>query len=201
MPHEPDWRQRKAPVHARAGDCLILGKALGLGLYRAAHDTGELLAHDRTLLANDRSQGDDSACILACLNGVHAMVPVGAQGFLGALWSICQAAGLRASLQLDHMPVLPSAMALAERGLAETGWHWARRDADHCWLAPSGQTLARAWQGVLSVPDDSGSLLVSCDQEAVTEVLSLFLQQDFNHAAVIGQLKKPGRYGSCIVFH
>lgn len=201
MPHESDWRQRKAPVHARPGDCLILGKALGLGLYRAAHAAGELSSHDHTLLLNDRPQEDESARLLACLSGVHAMVALGGQGFLGTLWSVCQAAGLRASLQLDHMPVLPSALALAEGGVAAAEWRWAKQDAGHCWLAPAGEPLGRGWQGTLSIPENSGSLLVSCAPETVTEVLSLFLQQDFNHAAVIGQLKKPGRHGQNIVFH
>lgn len=200
MPLDLAWAEQKPLANAQVGDCLILGKALGLGLYRSAYVERKLLSHDQTLLHEDRAQGADSARLLACLDGVHAILPLDGRGFLGAIWSCCQQSGLRASLRLDHIPLLPSALALAESGVAAADWHWPE-NASHCWYAPKGQPLPRCWQGVLSAPEAGGGLLVSCTPDALTEVLSLFLQQDFNHAAVIGTLKPKSRHRQQIVLH
>jgi len=200
-PIDPRWLVRKAPADAREGDCLILGKPLGFPLYRAAQAAGILMPHDLARLQQDQAQGEDSARLLACLDGVHVLLPVENTSFVDALWSLCQASHLRASLQLDHLPVLPSALTFAEAGLAEPEWRWAGHDSKHCWLAPKGAPLPRAWQGVLSMREHGAGLLVSCSPEAVTEVLSLFLQQDFNHAAVIGTLKQRSRHRRQLVLH
>jgi selenide,water dikinase len=41
---------------------------------------------------------------------------------------------------------------------------------------------------LLTDPQTSGGLLVSCSPETVTEVLSIFLQQGFSHVSVIGEV-------------
>jgi selenide,water dikinase len=45
-----------------------------------------------------------------------------------------------------------------------------------------------AERALLTDPQTSGGLLVSCAPDAVTEVLAIFLQQGFAHAAVIGDI-------------
>ena len=58
-------------------------------------------------------------------------------------------------------------------------------------LAP---TLEAAAKTLLTDPQTSGGLLVSCSPDTVTEVLSLFLQQGFAHVSVIGEISEgvPG---------
>jgi selenide,water dikinase len=41
---------------------------------------------------------------------------------------------------------------------------------------------------LLTDPQTSGGLLVSCTPDTVTEVLSVFLQQGFSHVSVIGEV-------------
>ena len=43
-------------------------------------------------------------------------------------------------------------------------------------------------RALLTDPQTSGGLLVSCTPDTVTEVLSLFLQQGFTHVSVIGEM-------------
>ena len=43
-------------------------------------------------------------------------------------------------------------------------------------------------RAVLTDPQTSGGLLVSCSPDTVTEVLSIFLQQGFSHVSVIGEV-------------
>ena len=49
-------------------------------------------------------------------------------------------------------------------------------------------------RALLTDPQTSGGLLISCAPEVVTQVLAVFLQQSFDHAAVIGEIVegKPG---------
>lgn len=41
---------------------------------------------------------------------------------------------------------------------------------------------------LLTDPQTSGGLLVSCDPSAVEDVLALFRREGFDHAAVIGEM-------------
>ena len=43
-------------------------------------------------------------------------------------------------------------------------------------------------KALLTDPQTSGGLLVSCDPSAVTEVLALFAREGFAEAAVIGEM-------------
>jgi selenide,water dikinase len=54
--------------------------------------------------------------------------------------------------------------------------------------------LNPAAKALLTDPQTSGGLLVSCAPDAVTEVLSIFLQQGFTHVSVIGEVRagEPG---------
>ena len=52
-------------------------------------------------------------------------------------------------------------------------------------------SLDEAGKALLTDPQTSGGLLVACDPQVTTEVLSIFLQQGFDHAVVIGEVE-PG---------
>ena len=45
-------------------------------------------------------------------------------------------------------------------------------------------------RALLTDPQTSGGLLISCAPEIATDVLSVFLQQGFNYASVIGEMVK-----------
>jgi selenide,water dikinase len=52
-------------------------------------------------------------------------------------------------------------------------------------LAPS---ITPAQHSLLTDPQTSGGLLVSCDEGSVEEVLALFRREGFGEAAVIGRM-------------
>ena len=49
--------------------------------------------------------------------------------------------------------------------------------------------ISPAQQALLTDPQTSGGLLVSCDPSAVDEVLALFQREGFGEAAVIGRME------------
>jgi selenide,water dikinase len=181
-----DPRHLKRNSGARPGDQLILGKPLGVGVYSAALKREQLHPADYAAMVETTTRLNTPGQLLACLDGVHALTDVTGFGLLGHLLEIARGSGLRARLDLTDIPLLPRAREFAAAGLVTgaSGRNWASYGDEVVW--PAGRSdIDRA---LLTDPQTSGGLLVACAPDTVTEVLSAFLQQGFNHAAVIGEI-------------
>ena len=172
---------------AKVGDKLILGKGLGVGLYSAAFKKGLLSEHDYASMIATTTQLNTPGETLGCLDGVHAMTDVTGFGLLGHLLEICKGSGVGAVLDYAALPILPNALDYAARGCVTgaSARNWASY-GKHVVL--DAKRFGTTEQALLTDPQTSGGLLVSCSSEVVTEVLSIFLQQGFDHAAVIGEM-------------
>jgi selenide,water dikinase len=180
----PDHVKRNSA--ARAGDVLILGKPLGVGILSAAlkkeqlDDAGYRAMIDLTTRLN--RAGPD----LARLPGVNAMTDVTGFGLLGHLLEMCRGAGLAASVRMSSVPLLDNVLALAESGLVTgaSGRNWGSYGAS-VQLTPG---VTSAQQALLCDPQTSGGLLVSCTEEAAGDVLQTFARYGFEGAAAIGTM-------------
>lgn len=172
---------------ARAGDRLILGKGLGVGIMSAALKKGRLAGEDyRTMLAST-TQLNTPGATLAAMPGVHALTDVTGFGLLGHLLEICRGSGLAARVEWARLPILPGVEALAQAGFAPGA-------AERNWASyGKAVTLPADWpewrRKLLCDPQTSGGLLVACAPEAVPEVLALFRREGFDYAAEIGGLE------------
>ncbi len=177
----------KRNTGARPGDKLILGKGLGVGLYSAAFKKGMLSAHDYASMIASTTQLNTPGSTLGCLAGVHAMTDVTGFGLLGHLVEICKGSEVTAVLDYAALPVLPNALDYAAKGCVTgaSARNWAGY-GEHVVLDP--ERFSDAERALLTDPQTSGGLLISCAPEVVTEVLSVFLQQGFDHATVIGEI-------------
>jgi len=171
---------------ARPGDKLILGKQLGVGVYSAALKKDALHDSDYEAMIASTTQLNTPGPVLACLDGVHAVTDVTGFGLLGHLMEVCKGSGLRARVNYADLPLLARAREFVNNGYATgaSGRNWGSYGAGVRLL---GQ-LDSAAQTLLTDPQTSGGLLVSCSPDTVTEVLSVFLQQGFSHVSVIGEL-------------
>jgi len=171
---------------ARAGDVLILGKALGVGIMGAALKKGELRPKAYAQMLESTTQLNTPGIALSELDGVHAMTDVTGFGLLGHLHEICRGSKLGATLKLDALPVLTAATHLARDGYA-TGASDRNLES-----IKAGVTLPAGmpeWQRkLLTDPQTSGGLLVACDRASAPRVLEIFAQQGFKHACEIGSL-------------
>ncbi|MBK7356044.1 selenide, water dikinase SelD [Propionivibrio sp.] len=172
---------------ARVGDKLILGKRLGVGLYSAAFRKGLLSPHDYDLLIEITTKLNTPGSMYGCLAGVHAMTDVTGFGLLGHLLEICKGSGVTALLDYAALPVLPKALDFAARGCV-TGASARNWLAYGCQVDLDSGRFGDCERALLTDPQTSGGLLISCAPEVVTEVLAVFLQQGFDHAAVIGEI-------------
>lgn len=177
---------------ARAGDRLILGKPLGVGVYSAALKKDQLHGSDYDAMIAATTQLNTPGPLLACLEGVHAVTDVTGFGLAGHLLEVCKGSRLRAQVNFADLPFLPRARELVEAGYltGASGRNWASY-GDAVRLAEGLDATA---QTLLTDPQTSGGLLVSCAPDTVTEVLSLFLQHGFSQVSVIGEMQEdePG---------
>ncbi len=176
----------KTNAAGRAGDALILGKPLGIGILSAALKKGKLSADAYRVMLDWTTRLNTPGLVLAQTRGVHAMTDVTGFGLLGHLLEICRGSKTGASLSWKQLPLLPEALHLAREGHA-TGAstrNWESYGADVGLPA-----AAELWQRhLLCDPQTSGGLLVSCEPGVVQNVIGAFQREGFTEACVIGHL-------------
>jgi selenide,water dikinase len=114
-------RHSKRNADAEPGDRIILGKALGVGLYGAAAKKEQVTeAQYRELIAST-TQLNTPGMQLAQMPGVHALTDVTGFGLLGHLLEVCRGSGVRARVQWSSVPLLADAQTLASTGFVTGG--------------------------------------------------------------------------------
>ena len=177
----------KANSDAKAGDVLILGKPLGIGIYSAAMKRGILGEMEYGEMIASTTRLNTPGAALPKIDGVHAITDVTGFGLLGHLREICEASGVRAVLRSGDIPVFDGARKLAQDGVrtGASGRNWSA--ISHRVTAPDD--WAEAERDLLCDPQTSGGLLVSCAPGAAMKVLALFHEAGHVDAAVIGQVE------------
>jgi len=186
-----DPKHLKRNADARPGDRIVLGKGLGVGIYSAALKKEKLSdAHYREMIGSTTKLNTPGAT-LGALPGVHALTDVTGFGLLGHLLEVCKGSGLHATIRWDAVPMLPEVLELAREGYvtgaSKRNWAGYGQMVD---LTGYGETE----RALLTDPQTSGGLLVTCAPDAVDQVLHVFRSQGFDRAAVIGEIGsgKPG---------
>ena len=176
----------KRNADAQAGDKLILGKPLGVGILSAALKKNALDAAGYTAMIENTTKLNKPGKLLSDLPDVHALTDVTGFGLLGHLLEIAHGAGLRGRLDMAQIPLLPNVQALAEAGFitGASGRNWASYGED----VMLAQHITPVQQMLLTDPQTSGGLLVSCAPDAAEEVLAIFRREGFADAAIIGDV-------------
>jgi selenide, water dikinase len=184
----PDRVKRNAD--ARAGDTLVLGKPLGVGVLSAALKKDALDAEGYARMIATTTQLNTPGPELAALQGVHALTDVTGFGLAGHALELSRGAGLSVRIEWSRVPLLPGVRDLAAQGMVTgaSGRNWAGYGADI--ELPAG--FAAADQALLTDPQTSGGLLVSCEKQAVDDVLAVFRRHGFAAAAAVGEVGAVG---------
>ena len=176
----------KRNADAKAGDVLILGKPLGVGVLSAALKKDALDAEGYKAMIANTTKLNKPGKALSELPGVHALTDVTGFGLLGHLLELARGARLKAHLDMRKIPLLPGVEQLAHDGYftGASGRNWAAYGAE----VALAESITPAQHSLLTDPQTSGGLLVSCDAASVDEVLALFRREGFGEAAVIGHM-------------
>jgi selenide,water dikinase len=178
--------QVKKNAGAKAGDVLILGKPLGIGILSAALKKGELSQAGYAEMLRWTTTLNVTGVQLAQMDGVHAVTDVTGFGLAGHLLEICRGSKLAARVEFDRLPLIEEAVKHVRAGISTgaSSRNWASY-GDAVALAP---TLEEWQQKVATDPQTSGGLLVACAPESVDAVLAACRQDGLEQAAVIGAL-------------
>ena len=170
---------------ARAGDVLILTKALGVGVLSAAFKQERLDAVGYEALIASTTQLNTVGAKLAGMAGVHAVTDVTGFGLLGHALEMARGSGLTVELT-SAPPLLDGAEALALDGVrtGASGRNWASygEGVD----LPVGLEDWR--RDLLTDPQTSGGLLIAVAPERADEVLALAQGEGFAAVAVVGRV-------------
>lgn len=173
---------------AKAGDVLILGKPLGVGVLSAALKKNLLDEAGYASMIANTTKLNTPGKKLSELESVHALTDVTGFGLLGHALELARGSKLQVCIEMCDVPLLPQAQALAEKGCitGASGRNWNGYGNEVDLL----QSITAVQKALLTDPQTAGGLLVACDPSAVEQVLSLFRSEGFDDAAVIGHLQE-----------
>ncbi len=173
---------------ARAGDKLILTKALGVGIYSAAFKKGAL----------SRDAYDEFIASTTLLNrigaklsenpAVHAMTDVTGFGLLGHALEMARGSRKTVTIDSSQLPYLKDAATLAQKGFVTgaSGRNWKSYDTS---VTLPRETLE--WQRQLYCdPQTSGGLLVACAPDHAEQLLKTIVGAGYPTARIIGGAKE-----------
>ena len=186
----------KRNASAQAGDVLVLGKPLGVGILSAALKKEQLSTQGYAQMIATTTRLNTPGPELAAIDGVHAMTDVTGFGLAGHALELARGAGVDVHIAWSQVPLLDGVRSLAELGhiTGASVRNWSGYGAD-VQLPASGFDAID--QALLSDPQTSGGLLVSCAPESLDAVMAVFERHGFAQAAVVGQVtpqtgERPG---------
>lgn len=184
-----DPRKMKQNDTAQAGDVLVLGKPLGVGIYSAALKKETLSATQYDRMIETMTRLNTPGPELAALEGVHGITDVTGFGIAGHALEMARGSGLQAQIAWASVPMLDDVRALAEAGniTGASGRNWASY-GEEITLSDDLDEIDRA---LACDPQTSGGLLVACAPDAVEEVLATFARHGFDAAVSVGRMA-PG---------
>ena len=171
---------------ARAGDVLILTKALGVGILSAAFRQERLDGAGYAAMIASTTQLNTLGARLGSIAGVHAVTDVTGFGLLGHGLEMCRGANLGAEIDAGAAPLLSGVEALARAGVrtgaSTRNWESYGEDVT---LPPDTPDWRR---DLLTDPQTSGGLLIAVASHDADAVLALARDMGFDRAAVVGQM-------------
>jgi selenide,water dikinase len=171
---------------ARAGDVLILSKALGTGVVTTALKRDAVSDdHLREAVASMSRLNRMAAETAQRVGGVSAMTDVTGFGLIGHAWEMVSAASASFVLNYESLRFLTGAEDYARRGMIPGG---TGRNRDHYEAhVTSAQPLSQVQQTLLYDPQTSGGLLMAVSQETAAELLKQLLDAG-ESAAIVGEV-------------
>lgn len=169
---------------SKAGDSIILSKPLGVGILSAGLKKEKLSPGGYTEMISLTTQLNTPGVTLSKHDGIHALTDVTGFGLAGHLLELCRGAQLKAQLQWSSIPILSEAIDLVKAGIY-TGASIRNWDGYGKEITLVADTPI--WhQHLLTDPQTSGGLLISCASEVEKDVLKILNEDGFLSAKKIG---------------
>ncbi|MGL5002077.1 MAG: selenide, water dikinase SelD, partial [Casimicrobium sp.] len=173
----------KKNADAKVGDVLILGKPLGVGVLSAALKKEKLSPAGYEAMIRYTTMLNKPGAKLANMAGVNALTDITGFGLAGHTLELARGAKQTCVIEWNKVPLIDGVADLASQGFitGASGRNWAGYGKDVDLPANFGDIN----QALLTDPQTSGGLLVSCDPAIANDVIALFKQEGFDRAAVV----------------
>ena len=165
----------------------MLGKPIGVGILSAALKKNALDAAGYRRLIETTTRLNTPGIALADMPAVHAITDVTGFGLAGHALEVARGAGMQVEIEWSKVPLLDGVAAMARDGFV-TGAsvrNWSGYGAD----VKLDSALPAEARDLLTDPQTSGGLLVSCAPSAAASVIRTFREQRFEAAEVIGTIR------------
>jgi selenide,water dikinase len=179
-----DPKKLKLNSGARAGDSIILSKPLGVGILSAALKKELLSEAGYKEMIALTTKLNKPGVALAQLDGVHALTDVTGFGLAGHLLEMARGSKLMAQVHWDAIPIIEEAIQHVKADIytGASTRNWAGYGSE----VTLASNLSLWQQNLLTDPQTSGGLLISCAPEQEAEVLSILNAGGFASAQKIG---------------
>jgi selenide, water dikinase len=176
----------KRNADAKVGDKLVLGKPIGVGVLSAALKKEKLSAEGYAQMIANTTKLNKPGVPLADLPGVHALTDITGFGLGGHGLELARGAKVQVQIDWAKVPFLSGVKDMAAQGFVTgaSGRNWASYGPEI--KVPAG--FSEADLALLTDPQTSGGLLVSCSPDSVDAVLKIFKDGGFESAAVVGEI-------------
>ncbi len=175
-----------ANAGAKAGDVLVLTKALGSGIVNTAAKAGMLSEAEYRPTVEAMAALNRYAAEAGRQVGLSACTDITGFGLLGHLCEMAEGTGITVELNPASLPVLPHALDLAEEGIIPKNAYINREHFGGQIALPESVPLAL--QDVMFDPQTSGGLLMSLPAEKAEELLAL-LSEKCPGSAIVGRVR------------
>jgi selenide,water dikinase len=174
---------------ARAGDVLILTKAVGTGTLTGALKNGELNYADFAEAIDSMKTLNRLDLSTELHRAVHAATDVTGFGVLGHALHLAQGSGVTLSLTAAAVPMLANAAETLDKGVLTKAHH---SNTAYVQAHVSGrESISETQWWALTDPQTSGGLLLCATPESADALLSA-IWPAFPRAAVIGYVGECG---------
>ncbi|MEE4299217.1 MAG: selenide, water dikinase SelD [Pseudomonadales bacterium] len=171
----------------RAGDVLVLCKALGTGVVMAATTDGRLPTRDRGAAVSHMLQSNEAAVAVLRAHGVHACTDVTGFGLLGHALEMAEASGCSLELQVGAAVALPGALAALGAGEGSSLQDDNEALLDRCLLR--GVARDAPALRLLADPQTCGGLLAALPEDRAEHCVSALEDAGYAAARVVGRLR------------
>ena len=172
-------------ARARAGDRLILTKAIGTGVLVAGHRLGEAREEDYRRAIESMKQLNRAAAEVMQKHGVRAATDITGFGLAGHALGMSRASNVTLVFDSNTVPLFPGALELVELGCipgaAFRNQKWAE---PHCLLADVPYDMKM----LMFDAQTSGGILMAVEETHVEAVLADLAQAGCAHGTAIGRV-------------
>ncbi|MCC7538880.1 MAG: selenide, water dikinase SelD [Deltaproteobacteria bacterium] len=178
---------------ARAGDVLVLTKALGTGIVSQAIKKG--LASEALAAAAiaQMTRLNDVACAVGHEVSAHAATDVTGYGLLGHLRHVAEASKLRAVVRASAVPLLDGVVGLARQDVVPGGSRRNLKYAER--VTRFADEVEDVMRLVLADAQTSGGLLLAVPPDRADEAVRSLRARGDLPAGVIGELRETTEPG------